>query len=94
MRPGAIEYEAMIAKRIDDDPQIAVGGPELETEIATHLERLADVLAAVGLKGPGLVSIASHGVEDVELALARGGGRRIRKPELGRRHAIVQLSMP
>ena len=72
----------MIGERIDDDPQIAVAGRELETEIVTHLERLAGVLAAVGLTGPGLVSIAFRGVEDVELTRARGSGRRIRKPEL------------
>ncbi len=82
VRPGAIEYEAMIGERIDDDPQIAVTGRKLETEIVTHLERLAGVLAAVGLTGPGLVSIAFRGVEDVELTRAQGGGRMIRKPEL------------
>jgi hypothetical protein len=82
VRPGAIEYEAMIGERIDDDPQISVNGRELETEIVTHLECLAGVLTAVGLTGPGLVSIAFRGVEDVELTSARGGGRRVRKPEL------------
>jgi hypothetical protein len=82
VRPGAIEYEATIGTRIDDDPQIGVDGRELETGIVSHLERLVGVLAAVGLTGPGLVSIAFRGVEDVELTRARGGGRRIRKPEL------------
>lgn len=82
VRPGVIEYEAMIGERIDGDPQIVVDGRELETAIVTHLERLAGVLAAVGLTGPGLVSIAYRGVEDVELTRARGGGRKIRKPEL------------
>jgi hypothetical protein len=81
-RPGAIEYEATIGTRIDNDPQIVVDGRELETGIVSHLERLVGVLAAVGLTGPGLVSIAFRGVEDVELTRARGGGRRIRKPEL------------
>ncbi|USI75081.1 hypothetical protein [Sphingomonas morindae] len=82
VRPGAIEYEATIGTRIDNDPQIVVDGRELETGIVSHLERLVGVLAAVGLTGPGLVSIAFRGVEDVELTRARGGGRGIRKPEL------------
>ncbi|WP_179505080.1 MULTISPECIES: hypothetical protein [unclassified Sphingomonas] len=82
VRPGAIEYEAMIGERIDDDPQVAVNGRELETKIVTHFERLASVLIEVGLTGPGLVSIAFRGVEDVELTRARGSGRSIRKPEL------------
>lgn len=42
----------MIGERIDDVPQIAVNVGELETEIVTHLERLAGALAAVGLTGP------------------------------------------
>lgn len=82
VRPGAVEFEAMIGARVDDDPQIVVDGCELETSIVTHLERLAGVLAAIGLTGPALVAIAFRGVEDVELTRARGGGRRIRKPEL------------
>ena len=82
VRPGLIEFEAMIGARIDDDPEILVNGRELEASIAAHLERLAAVLADVGLAGSGLVSIAFRGVEDVELTRARGGGRKIRKPEL------------
>jgi hypothetical protein len=82
VRPGLIEFEAMIGARIDDDPQILVDGRELEASIAMHLERLASVLADVGLTGPAVAGIAFRGVEDVELTRARGGGRRIRKPEL------------
>ena len=82
VRPGLIEFEAMIGARIDDDPEILVNGRELEASIAAHLERLAAVLADVGLAGSGLVSIAFRGVEDVQLTRARGGGRKIRKPEL------------
>ncbi|MBL7508124.1 hypothetical protein INQ20_27845, partial [Escherichia coli] len=73
VRPGLIEFEAMIGARIDDDPEILVNGRELEASIAAHLERLAAVLADVGLAGSGLVSIAFRGVEDVELTRARGG---------------------
>ncbi|MBL7599089.1 hypothetical protein INQ10_23955, partial [Escherichia coli] len=47
VRPGLIEFEAMIGARIDDDPEILVNGRELEASIAAHLERLAAVLADV-----------------------------------------------
>ena len=83
VRPGVIEYEATIGGRVDDaDEQILVDGRALEGSIVANLERLAGVLAAIGLSGPGLVSIAFRGVEDVELTRPRGGGRTIRKPEL------------
>ena len=83
VRPGVIEYEATIGGRVDDgDEQILVDGRALEGSIVAHVERLAGVLAAIGLTGPGLVSIAFRGVEDVELTRSRGGGRTIRKPEL------------
>jgi len=51
-------------------------------ENCTRLERLAGVLAAFGLTGLGLESIALRGAEDVELTRSRGGRGRIRKPEL------------
>ena len=82
VRPGAIEFEATIGSRIGDDPQIVVDGRELEAAIVAHLERLAGVLAAIGLTGAGIVAIAFRGMEDVELSRSRPGGRRIRKPEL------------
>lgn len=95
VRPGAVEYEAMIGRRIDDDPEIAVDGRNLEAEIVTHLERLVGLLAAVGLSGPGLVSITFRGMEDVELTGGRGRGRRIRKPELFLPELrMADLSMP
>lgn len=82
VRPGMIEFEMTIGGRIDDDPEIVINGHELEAWIVEHLERLAGVLSAIGLKGPGLAAIAFRGVEDVILQRARPGGRKIRKPEL------------
>ncbi|MFT4052967.1 MAG: hypothetical protein QM681_00555 [Novosphingobium sp.] len=82
VRPGAIEYEATIGDRIDNDPEIVVDGRDLEAAIVTHLERLTRIAEAVGLGGPGLVAISFRGIEDVQLARVRPGGRKIRKPEL------------
>lgn len=81
-RPGIIEFEMTIGDRVDDDPEIMIDGRELEAKIAEHLERLAEVLATIGLKGPGVVSVGLRGVEDVVLHRSRPGGRKIRKPEL------------
>lgn len=50
--------------------------------IVTQLERLTRIAGALDLGGPGLVTISFRGVEDVQLARARPGGRKIRKPEL------------
>jgi hypothetical protein len=80
VRPGAIEYEATIGSRIDDDPHILVDGRDLEGRIVATIERLAACLAEVGLGGPALVAIGFAGVEDVELTRARGGSRPIRRP--------------
>lgn len=82
VRPGVIEYEAAIGGRIDADPEIVVDGRELEASIVANIERLADVLATIGLTGPGLVAIAFRGMEDVELTRALPGGRKIRRQEL------------
>lgn len=80
VRPGAIEFEATIGSRIDDDPHILVDGRDLEGRIVATIERLAACLAQVGLGGPALLAIGFEGVEDVELTRARGGGRPIRRP--------------
>ncbi|WOF43283.1 hypothetical protein KNJ79_19615 [Sphingopyxis indica] len=82
VRPGAIEFEMTIADRIDDDPEIAIDGRGLEDSIVEHLERLANVLASIGLGGAGLIQIVLRGVDDVILRQARPGGRPVRKPEL------------
>lgn len=82
VRPGAIEYEATIGDRIGNDPEIVVDGRELEATIVTQLGRLTRIAWALDLGGPGLVTISFRGIEDVQLARARPGGRKIRKPEL------------
>jgi len=82
VRPGIIEYEMMIGGRIGGDPEIVIDGTAIEGWIVEHLERLAGILATIGLKGPGLATISFRGMEDVVLQRARPGGRKIRKPEL------------
>lgn len=92
VRPGAIEFEAMIGSRIDDDPYIMVDGRDLEGRIVASVERLAACLAEVGLGGPALLAIVFEGVEDVELTRARGGGRPIRRP--GFSLPVIELADP
>jgi hypothetical protein len=82
VRPGYLEYQATIGRRIDDDPQILVDGRQLEALIVRNLERMAQIAWSLDLDGPALVALALDGVEDVELTQARAGGRRIRQPEL------------
>ena len=83
VRPGHLEYQATIGRRIDDDPDIPVDGRQLEALIVRNLERMAQIALALDFTGPALIGLALDGVEDVELTQARGGGRRIRQPELG-----------
>lgn len=92
VRPGAIEFEATIGSRIDDDPHILVDGRELEGRIVASVERLATCLAEVGLGGPALLAIGFDGVEDVELTRARGGGRPIRRPDFSL--PVIELADP
>lgn len=82
VRPGAVEYEATIGFRIDDDPEIMIDGRALESDIAARLERLGAILAELGLTGPALVEIGFDGFEDVELTRSRGGGRKIGRPQV------------
>jgi hypothetical protein len=82
VRPGLLEYEAMIGARIDDDPDIGVEGCKLEALIVRNLDRMAAILIDLGLGGPALASINLEGVEDVTLTRPRGGGRRIRQPQV------------
>ncbi|PTQ62101.1 hypothetical protein C8J26_0378 [Sphingomonas aurantiaca] len=92
VRPGAIEFEATIGSRIDDDPHIMVNGRDLEGRIVASIEQLAACLTEVGLGGPALLAIGFEGVEDVELTRARGGGRPIRQP--GFSLPVVELAAP
>ncbi len=80
VRPGAIEYEATIGGRIDDEPEIMIDGRWLETEIADGLARLGAALAELDLGGRTLVEISLDGMEDVILSRARPGGRKIGRP--------------
>ena len=83
VRPGAIEYEATIGFRIDDDPEILIDGRALETDIVAGIERLGTALTELGLDGQALVEISFDGVEDVILSRPRGGGRKIGRPQIG-----------
>lgn len=82
VRPGYLEYQAIIGARIDDDPDIGVDGLGLEALIVRSLERMAGIAIELGLGGPALVSISLDGIEDVHLTRARPGGRRILRPDL------------
>jgi hypothetical protein len=82
VRPGYLEYQATVGQRIDDDPQILVDGRRLEALIVRSLERMGAIAAGLSLAGPGIITLGLDGVEDVELARARPGGRRIRQPEV------------
>lgn len=82
VRPGNLEYQATIGRRIDDDPQILVDGRRLEALIVRNLERMAAIANGLDLAGPALVAISFDGVEDVELSGAQAGGRRLRQPEV------------
>jgi hypothetical protein len=82
VRPGYLEYQVTIGRRIDDDPQILVDGRKLEAQIVRNLERMANIAAGLALGGPALVSVSLDGVEDVEITRARPGGRRIQRPEV------------
>lgn len=92
VRPGAIEHEATIGSRIDDDPQILVDGRGLENQIVSAVERMAACLAEAGLGGSALLAIGLEGVEDVQLTRARGGGRPIRRPHFAL--PVVELADP
>jgi len=89
VRPGAIEYEATIGFRIDDDPEIVIDGRQLEADIVAGFERLGPALAELGLTGRVLVEISFDGVEDVILSRARSGGRKIERPQIGLPSALV-----
>lgn len=81
VRPGAIEYEATIGFRVDDDLEILVDGRALEGEIAEGIARLGAALADLDLSGRALVQISFDGVENVALTRARGAGRVIGRPQ-------------
>ncbi len=82
VRPGAVELQATIGDRIDDDPEIAVDGRDLERLIVSSIERAGSMLKELNLSGPTTISISLIGVEDVILTRARPGGRKIGKPYL------------
>lgn len=89
VRPGAIEHEATIGFRIDDDPEIVIDGRQLEADIAAGLERLGAALGELDLTGPTLVEISFDGIEDVILGRARGGGRKIGRPQIALPIALI-----
>ena len=82
VRPGLIEAEATIGWREDEDTVIVVDGIALESLFVEWTERLAALVAEIGLEGGGLVELSLDGVEDVVLRRARPGGRSIGTPRL------------
>jgi len=82
VRPGYLEYQLRIGRRIDDDPDILVDGRRLEAAVVHHLERMALIADGLGLGGPARLQVSVDGMEDVELTRARGGGRRIGRSAL------------
>jgi hypothetical protein len=82
VRPGLLEYEVNIGRRIDDDKDILVDGRKLEAQIVLNLDRMAAILDDLGLGGPALVEISLQGIEDVTLIRSTHGARRLRIPEL------------
>lgn len=92
IRPGAVEYQATIGFRADDDPEILVNGNELEREIVAAVERLGGILAGLDLGGPALLGIGFEGTEDVVLGRARPGGRKIGRPSFAL--PVVELEDP
>jgi hypothetical protein len=82
VRPGFLELQSIIGRRIDDDPDIVVDGCKLEGVIISSIERMAAIAVELGLSGPALIHLGFDGIEDVHLLRARGAGRRMRIPEL------------
>lgn len=89
VRPGTIEHEATIGFRIDDDPEIVIDGRQLEADIVASIGRLGAALAELDLTGRTLVEISFDGIEDVILTRARGGGRKIGRPQIGLPAAMI-----
>ncbi len=81
IRPGFFESIVNIGRRIDDDPDIAVHGKDIEAHLVNAVDRSARVAQQVGLQGPALVAAGLEGIEDVKILRERPGqgGRRIRK---------------
>ena len=82
VRPGNLEFQLTIGRRIDDNSEILVDGRRLEATIVRTLERMSRIAIALDLGGPALVSVILDGVQDMCLTGGRGGGRCIRKPEI------------
>lgn len=82
VRPGLLEVQATIGRRIEDDGAIVVDGAGLEQQIVGWYDRLTQTLTSLGLGGPGIAGLSLHGTEDVILARARPGGRKIAVPDV------------
>jgi len=84
VRPGYLDFQAMIGARIDDDKEILVDGGRLEATIIRTLERMAAIASRLDLGGAGLISVVLDGLDDVELTSPRAARRplRFRRPEV------------
>ena len=82
VRPGLLEYQTTIGRRVDDDADILVDGRKLEAAIIRNLERTATIASELSFKGAALVQILLEGIEDVTLTRARGRGRRMRERDV------------
>ncbi|NML95946.1 hypothetical protein [Novosphingobium olei] len=82
VRPGYLELQMSIGRRVDDDPDIPVDGRRLEGLVISSAERMAAIAIDLGLDGPALIHLGFDGIEDVYLMRPRGRARAMRIPEL------------
>lgn len=77
VRPGNLEFQMTIGRRINDDPTMLVDGRWLEAQVVRNLERMTAIANELGLAGPAAISVSLKGMEDVELTRSRPGGNMI-----------------
>jgi hypothetical protein len=82
VRPGVLEHCFTAGTRIDDDAVILVDGRRLEARLVSEATRLRTIADQLGLGVEGWLAIEAGGVENLEIAQSRPGGRPIRKPSL------------
>lgn len=98
LRPGIVEQVFNIGQSCPGDQETLVNGFTLEKEIVSRVDRSLEMLEALGLHGPTLISISLTDLEKVHLTGAPPTGQfktqRLRlqsalMPEGGRRSGNV-----